>query len=285
MSVSALKLIKQLKSQSAAKDGKGAPAMIRPNDNEASHSNTRQLSSHLTSVHLDIPFNILGHGSPHVLEGVPTIAYANSIMNTDTEAALIDCILNACEPSKWVQLRNRRLQMWGGTVTAEGLADIEPLPVFLTSIIDSLMVAGVYPPGCRPNHVLINEYHPGQGIMPHTDGPAYYPCTTTMSLGSPAIMRLAPRSREGGGFKPCQEVVLQRRSMVVFTDAAYSDHLHAISEDHEEVVGASAPCENLAAAGVAVGEVLPRTLRISLTIRHVPLPGQPRPWLKQQPEG
>lgn len=54
----------------------------------------------------------------------------------------------------------------------------------------------------RPNHVLINEYTPGQGIMvifnlstliyfsfqPHTDGPAFYPLISTISLGGSTML-------------------------------------------------------------------------------------------------
>ena len=230
---------------------------------------------------MEVPADLLGC---YQLPGLSKIAYFDEIMSADTESALMAAILHGVDPGRWVQLRHRRLQKWGGTVNAEGLKDVEALTPWLDSIIDTLVLAGVYPPELRPNHVLINEYHPGQGILPHTDGPAYFPRTTTISLGSPAIMRLAPRISDGG-FKPCQEVVLNRRSIVVFTDAAYSDYLHAISEDAEEVVGASAPCANLEQAKVAVGQVLPRTLRLSLTLRHVPLPGQPRSWLAVQTMG
>jgi hypothetical protein len=34
------------------------------------------------------------------------------------------------------------------------------------------------------------RYLPSQGILPHTDGPAYQPCTTTLSLGSHTILSL-----------------------------------------------------------------------------------------------
>lgn len=59
----------------------------------------------------------------------------------------------------------------------------------------------------QPNHVLINEYAPGQGIMvshkyaalgvcymlcvhaqPHEDGPLYHPIVTTVSLGSHTLL-------------------------------------------------------------------------------------------------
>lgn len=41
----------------------------------------------------------------------------------------------------------------------------------------------------KANHVLVNEYLPGQGIMAHTDGPLFYPVITTISLGSHTILR------------------------------------------------------------------------------------------------
>ncbi|RZC83328.1 hypothetical protein C5167_046116 [Papaver somniferum] len=53
--------------------------------------------------------------------------------------------------------------------------------------------AGLFPSPI--NHVLINEYLPDQGIMPHQDGPAYFPVVAIISLGSPAVMNFTPHSR------------------------------------------------------------------------------------------
>lgn len=205
--------------------------------------------------------------------GLPdAVAYVPDAITAHDEAALLAAVY-ASPPGRWVALRNRRLQMYGGVVTAGGLADAEPLPPWLDALAGALVAAGVYPPACRPNHVLVNEYARGQGILPHTDGPAYFPRTTTLSLGTPAVMRLAPRGPPGTPFAPTAEVVLQPRSLVVFGGEAYAGFLHAISEDPEEVVGASAPVANGPAAGVAPGDTLQRGLRMSLTIRHVPHAG------------
>ena len=35
-----------------------------------------------------------------------------------------------------------------------------------------------------PNHVLLNEYQPGEGIMAHKDGPLYLNWVVIISLGS-----------------------------------------------------------------------------------------------------
>jgi len=43
-------------------------------------------------------------------------------------------------------------------------------------------------PHRSPNHVLINEYRPGEGIMPHEDGDAYWPCVATVSLGGSIVL-------------------------------------------------------------------------------------------------
>ena len=40
-----------------------------------------------------------------------------------------------------------------------------------------------------PAHVLVNSYQPGQGILPHTDGPSYLPCVAILSLGAAAVFR------------------------------------------------------------------------------------------------
>jgi alkylated DNA repair protein alkB homolog 6 len=41
-----------------------------------------------------------------------------------------------------------------------------------------------------PNHVLINEYRPGEGIMPHEDGAAYEPIVATISLGGSTVLEI-----------------------------------------------------------------------------------------------
>ena len=44
--------------------------------------------------------------------------------------------------------------------------------------------------GKPPNHVLLNEYLPGQGIMPHLDGNLFFPTITTINLGSHTVLNL-----------------------------------------------------------------------------------------------
>lgn len=41
----------------------------------------------------------------------------------------------------------------------------EAIPVWLTNYIDKIFQLGVFPDTNKPNHVLINEYKPNEGIM------------------------------------------------------------------------------------------------------------------------
>lgn len=80
---------------------------------------------------------------------------------------------------RWKQLTHRRLQTWPSDLVNNRLLDA-PLPSWLeTPIVPRLLSLplsddGDSPkhifaesPHQRPNHVLINEYPPGIGIMPH----------------------------------------------------------------------------------------------------------------------
>ena len=40
----------------------------------------------------------------------------------------------------------------------------------------------------KPNHILLNEYLPGQGISPHLDGDLFYPTIATVSLGNSILI-------------------------------------------------------------------------------------------------
>ena len=85
----------------------------------------------------------------------------------------------------------------------------------------------------RINHILINEYTATQGILSHTDGPAYYPCTITLSLASDAVLEFTTSSSSAAAHQQqrrCDQVWLAAQSLVVFTDAWYRDYQHAIPE-------------------------------------------------------
>jgi len=202
-----------------------------------------------------------------------TVSYLPEWVAEDEEAAIMaqTYAVPDSHPS-WVTLRGRRLQCWGGEPRRDSAA--EPLPPWLQRLSEGLVEAGIFPAEVAPNHVLLNEYKAGEGIMAHTDGDFYHPQTATLSLGGTAVMTFAPRVQPGAvglvDGRPVAEVILRPRSLVVFREEAYLDHLHAIAASHSDEVGAAAPVANLESAGARLGEVIARpAVRLSLTFRHI----------------
>lgn len=124
------------------------------------------------------------------------------------------------------------------------------------------MNAGIFDETAPPNHILINHYTPCQGIMPHTDGPAYFSRTATLSLGEGQVL-LHFEPRQKGAFDERQLLLRGGGSLVVFEDDAYSQCMHSIHETIEEYETAGLSCCNAPA-----GTIVHRQERISLTIRH-----------------
>lgn len=183
---------------------------------------------------------------------LPTVIYTPHFITQTEETHLLQKIYEA-PLSKWKSLKNRRLQNWGGVVHEKGLLP-QDLPPWLTMITQRISEeSGLFPSAI--NHVLINEYLPDQGIMPHQDRPAYFPVVAILSLGSPVVMDFTPHSRlrtctdtwknevDEQNFgreaketeteqmdNPETSVLLMPRSLLIFKDNAYSDYLHGIKD-------------------------------------------------------
>ena len=164
----------------------------------------------------------------------------------------------------WTKLRHsrRRVALFDGRKS--------PLPAALDAISSALVDSGVFPSETPPNHVLVNDYNAGEGIMPHTDGPSYLDRTATISIGGDVILKFRKRlkAHEIGEIpgidcmKQGLDLLLSGLgSLVVFTGDAYSNHLHSIDEVDSEVT--TQICRN-AKAGITVK----RAHRISLTFRY-----------------
>jgi alkylated DNA repair protein alkB family protein 6 len=84
--------------------------------------------------------------------------------------------------------------------------------------------------------VLINEYLPGQGIMPHKDGPAYHSVVCTVSLGASLCLDIYATKEDGTiEREPCGKILQEPRSLLITTDEIYRNHLHGIAEIKEDV--------------------------------------------------
>ncbi|CAM9661728.1 unnamed protein product [Discosporangium mesarthrocarpum] len=204
---------------------------------------------------------------------IPSIFYIPDFVTEVDEQSILSWIYAIPDGPEWKTLRTRRLQCWGGQPGKDFLP--EPLPPWMDPLCDNLVARGVIKEEDRLNHILLNEYQPGQGILAHTDGPYYAPLVATLSLGSDAIMHFSPRVRadEIGRVDtdPVSSLVLRRRCLVVFTEKAYTELLHSIDAVSTETVGAwgEGGVINGRAAGLLEGTQIERQRRISLTFRRV----------------
>jgi alkylated DNA repair protein alkB family protein 6 len=89
--------------------------------------------------------------------------------------------------------------------------------------------------------VLINEYKPGEGIMPHEDGAAYASVVATVSLGGTVCLSITPKSgspddevRDADDedaethYKVPTRILQEPRSLLITTGEAYESLLHGV---------------------------------------------------------
>ena len=77
------------------------------------------------------------------------------------------------------------------------------------------------------NHLLINVYPPGVGIMPHFDGPLYQPKVVVLSLGGPAIISFTDSYQNK---HKASRLLLEDQSLHIFEQDAYEKYLHGIED-------------------------------------------------------
>jgi len=224
-----------------------------------------------------------------VVSAIPTIHLVRDYITPEEESYLvrkIDQVGNAnavVKPDQslsvraggWQRVNGRRSMYWGGALTPKGKLVPQSPPAFMTHewphvfprlqqlllFSDSSSHAAPLP----PNHCLVNEYNPGDGILPHVDGPAYLPTVATISLESDTVYefhcaadrygKLSARlsgggetSDEGGAAaggddsdgtearepagpiaaEPLFSLFVPRRSLLVLRHMAYSLLLHSI---------------------------------------------------------
>ncbi|XP_067294658.1 alpha-ketoglutarate-dependent dioxygenase alkB homolog 6 [Pseudorasbora parva] len=207
-----------------------------------------------------------------VKEAPPTIYYIPHFITDTEEEYLLQQVYRSPKP-KWTQLSGRRLQNWGGLPNAKGMLT-EKLPDWLLKYTEKISALGAFA-GKTANHVLVNEYKPGEGIMPHEDGPLYHPTVTTISLGSHTVLDFyKPVCQTPSEYPQTEEsrfilsLLVQRKSLLILQDDMYKCYLHGIQRVSEDVL--SEHVVNLSSTGAQVGDTLPRSTRVSLTIRHVP---------------
>merc|ERR1712045_798914 len=128
-----------------------------------------------------------------------SVFYIPDFISPEEERTLLDQISRTPNP-RWTQLANRRLQNWGGVPHPKGMI-AETLPAWLQLYVDKVNSYQVFGGNIAANHVLLNEYQPGQGIMPHLDGPMFFPTISTISLGSSSVINFYREATEAESLK------------------------------------------------------------------------------------
>ncbi|KAL8714246.1 MAG: hypothetical protein Q9220_001975 [cf. Caloplaca sp. 1 TL-2023] len=138
-----------------------------------------------------------------LLPSAPPLTYYIPNFLTPTEQESLLQRINSAPLPTWRHLSHRRLQAHPSPLTTSNTLLSSPLPSWLQYPIISRLSSiplndddspqekhhlFTTSPHGSPNHCLINEYTPGQGIHPHEDGSAYQPVVATVSLGSPIVL-------------------------------------------------------------------------------------------------
>lgn len=149
----------------------------------------------------------------------------------------------------------------------------------------------------KANHVLVNEYLAGQGIMPHTDGPLFHPVICTISCGSHTILRFHEKDVYNAvdiddvvvdddrrtvttidadtiheNRKLVCQLLIEPRSLLILKHDMYTNYLHSIADETHDIITSNLANLEQCADELKnrVGGTIERNRRISLTIRHVP---------------
>ncbi|KAH9900348.1 Alkbh6 protein [Xylariomycetidae sp. FL2044] len=217
------------------------------------------------------------------IRNLPSVAYyITDFITEDEECIILEKTASAPKP-RWKQLTHRRLQTWPSDLVNNKLIDA-PLPAWLEDPILSRLKSlplseesnvDIFhdSPHGKPNHVLVNEYPPGVGIMPHKDGAAYYPVVATVSLGAGLCLDIY-KTKSDGTFDtdPAWRVFQEPRSLLITSGTLYTEFLHGIASIDVD--------DNLSGETVANWELLRsvadlqdgknlRKTRTSLTYRDV----------------
>ena len=170
--------------------------------------------------------------------------------------------------------RRRRRANFGGSPSQ--LASSEELPQFLQSLCDALTRAGAFAAEQPANHVLVNDYANAAGLPRHRDGPLYAASATITLCGSAALelhrtgegkgegSAEAEKTAESGkeresGKQGTVQLLLRPRAALSLRGESYESWEHGVPAVGVDIIRDE--CANCGAAGVRVGERVPRSAR------------------------
>jgi alkylated DNA repair dioxygenase AlkB len=183
------------------------------------------------------PLTIEESEVPQIL-GLSYLADFISAREQETLVAVID-------EQPWNTTWERRRQFYGSTYGhEEGL--VQPLPNWGLLLIDRMLGTALVD---RPfDHMLVDEYLPGQGIAFHRDYSSFDRTVVSLSLLSPCVMEFRePKTRR------LESLLLAPRSLLVLSDAARYKWQHGIARRKRDRWQ---------------GRLIIRGRRLSVTFRH-----------------
>jgi alkylated DNA repair dioxygenase AlkB len=156
------------------------------------------------------------------LPAIPGLRYLPGYVSPAEERALVTAIDRLPWNTEW----RRRRQPYGAGYGTKIAAP--PIPDWGRRLADRLYAEGVTP---EPfDHLLVNEYLPGQGIASHRDYAPFGRTVVSLSLLSACVMdfRHPPTGRR-------ERLLLEPRSLLVLSDAARFEWEHGIAPRKRDV--------------------------------------------------
>jgi alkylated DNA repair dioxygenase AlkB len=147
---------------------------------------------------------------------IPGLRFLPDYLTEAEEAELVREI----DARPWDTQWKRRRQPYGGGYGRSTTAP--PIPDWGRRLADRTFADGITP--VPFDHLLVNEYEPGQGISPHRDYAPFGRTVVSLSLLSPCVMdfrEVATGRRE--------RLLLPARSLLVLSDAARDEWEHGIA--------------------------------------------------------
>lgn len=148
----------------------------------------------------------------------------------------------------------------------------EEIPFHIQKYVDKVNETGIFEGMIKANHVLLNEYKCGQGILSHFDGPLFYPTISTLSIGSHTVLEFNfPPKNDNYEVTTEFKLLVEPRSLLILKDDLYKSYMHSIREiDEDDLTDEKIKNISTTSYSNLDMKMIPRTTRYSLTIRHVP---------------
>ncbi|KPI85604.1 hypothetical protein ABL78_5342 [Leptomonas seymouri] len=235
-------------------------------------------------AHIDLDMYAVG--------SIPGLYYIPDYISVAEEAQILKFIQDTPKELK-SKLTKRTVQEWGCTMCGEcqkSFVSDANMPPWVQEALDMQVYDGLFTPTTFPNSVRIHEYQQGEGIGPHCDGPIYVPMVTVLSLAASCLMSFYPRQglyennpmdhyndtfkfAEGeiGQRVPLQSVVLEPRSLLIFSGEGYYHYPHGVSDRAQDDLASDLVGEVVNRRFLRDKEVqsIPRAFRASITTRNL----------------